>query len=39
MGFFQINVVSGILLAYFSNYLIGRFSLGDAEWRWKCSGV
>jgi len=35
VGFFQINVVSGILLAYFSNYLIGRFSLGDAEWRWK----
>lgn len=35
VGFFQFNVVFGILLAYFSNYLIGRFSLGPAEWRWK----
>src|ERR1700690_618147 len=35
VGFFQFNVVSGILLAYFSNYLLGRFSLGGAEWRWK----
>ena len=36
VGFFQFNVVSGILLAYFSNYLVGRqqFSI-DAEWRWK----
>ena len=35
VGLFQINVVSGILLAYFSNYLLGLFSLGGAEWRWK----
>ena len=35
VGLFQINVVSGILLAYFSNYLIGRCSLGNIEWRWK----
>jgi sugar porter (SP) family MFS transporter len=35
VGLFQINVVSGILLAYFSNYLVGQFSLGDIEWRWK----
>lgn len=28
-------MVLGILLAYFSNYLIGTFSLGDNEWRWK----
>src|SRR5215469_2539000 len=35
VGFFQFNVVFGILLAYFSNYLIGTFSLGTNEWRWK----
>ncbi len=35
VGFFQFNVVFGILLAYLSNYLIGTLSLGDAEWRLK----
>jgi len=35
VGCFQFNVVFGILLAYFSNYVIGTFGLGDAEWRWK----
>ena len=35
VGFFQFNVVFGILLAYLSNYLIGTLALGDAEWRWK----
>ncbi len=35
VGFFQFNVVSGILLAYLSNYLIGTAQLGDVEWRWK----
>jgi sugar porter (SP) family MFS transporter len=35
VGFFQFNVVAGILLAYFSNYVVGLMSLGDAEWRWK----
>jgi SP family arabinose:H+ symporter-like MFS transporter len=35
VGFFQFNVVFGILLAYFSNYIIGLFNLGTAEWRWK----
>ena len=36
VGFFQFNVVAGILVAYLSNYLIGLagFVL-DAEWRWK----
>jgi SP family arabinose:H+ symporter-like MFS transporter len=34
VGFFQFNVVAGILLAYFSNYLVGRASLGTQEWRW-----
>jgi sugar porter (SP) family MFS transporter len=35
VGCFQFNVVFGILVAYFSNYVIGTFGLGDAEWRWK----
>lgn len=35
VGFFQFNVVAGILLAYFSNYVIGLFQFGDADWRWK----
>lgn len=35
VGFFQFNVVFGILLAYLSNYLIGTMSLGAMEWRWK----
>jgi len=34
VGFFQFNVVFGILLAYFSNYLIGQAHFGEAEWRW-----
>ncbi len=34
VGFFQFNVVAGILLAYFSNYVIGLRDLGAAEWRW-----
>jgi MFS transporter, SP family, arabinose:H+ symporter len=35
VGFFQINIVVGILLAYLSNYLIERMNLGAAEWRWQ----
>jgi sugar porter (SP) family MFS transporter len=35
VGLFQINVVIGILLAYFSNYCIARLGLGVAEWRWQ----
>ncbi|MBV9034340.1 MAG: sugar porter family MFS transporter, partial [Acidobacteriaceae bacterium] len=34
VGFFQFNVVAGILLAYFSNYLIGQANLGTQDWRW-----
>lgn len=34
VGFFQLNVVAGILLAYFSNFLIGRAALGPEDWRW-----
>jgi MFS transporter, SP family, arabinose:H+ symporter len=35
VGLFQINIVVGILLAYFSNYCIARMGLGAAEWRWQ----
>jgi len=30
----QFNIVFGILLAYFSNYLVAQFQLGAIEWRW-----
>jgi sugar porter (SP) family MFS transporter len=41
VGMFQFNVVFGILLAYFSNYMIGLAGFGAEEWRWKLgvSGV
>jgi SP family arabinose:H+ symporter-like MFS transporter len=35
VGLFQFNIVFGILLAYFSNYVIGLAGFGDVEWRWK----
>ena len=35
VGLFQFNVVFGILLAFFSNYIIGSMHLGAAEWRWE----
>jgi len=36
VGFFQFNVVAGILLAYLSNYLVGLSQQGGPnEWRWK----
>jgi SP family arabinose:H+ symporter-like MFS transporter len=35
VGFFQFNVVTGILFAYFSNYVIGLAAFGAMEWRWK----
>jgi MFS transporter, SP family, arabinose:H+ symporter len=35
VGLFQFNVVFGILVAYFSNYLIGLQRLGASEWRWE----
>jgi sugar porter (SP) family MFS transporter len=34
VGFFQVNIVIGILLAYVSNYLVGSMHLGATEWRW-----
>jgi SP family xylose:H+ symportor-like MFS transporter len=30
----QVNIVTGMLLAYLSNYLISTMQLGDLEWRW-----
>jgi sugar porter (SP) family MFS transporter len=30
----QFNIVLGILLAFFSNYIIGSLQLGSVEWRW-----
>lgn len=35
VGFFQFNIVAGILLAYFSNYIVGTMDLSSNEWRWK----
>jgi len=35
VGFFQINIVVGILVAYLSNFLIGRMNFGLSEWRWQ----
>jgi MFS family permease len=34
VGLFQVNIVVGILIAYFSNYLVGLRQLGLQEWRW-----
>ncbi len=34
VGLFQINIVIGILLAYFSNYRIAQMGLGANDWRW-----
>lgn len=30
----QFNIVLGILLAFFSNYVIAQLDLGQTEWRW-----
>lgn len=35
VGLFQFDIVLGILLAYFSNFLVGQMQLGATEWRWK----
>ena len=35
VGMFQFNIVAGILVAYFSNFVIGTLGLGTTEWRWK----
>ncbi len=35
VGMFQFNIVTGILLAYVSNYWIRTLQLGATEWRWQ----
>ena len=35
VGFFQFNIVAGILIAYLSNYAIGLLGFGALEWRLK----
>lgn len=35
VGLFQFNVCTGILLAYFSNYVVGAVTRSPLEWRWK----
>jgi sugar porter (SP) family MFS transporter len=35
VGLFQFNVVLGILVAYFSNYILGLLGFEGVEWRWK----
>lgn len=35
VGLFQFNIVTGILLAYLSNWLVGLGGFGSAEWRVK----
>ncbi|MDR3614944.1 MAG: sugar porter family MFS transporter [Candidatus Obscuribacterales bacterium] len=35
VGLFQINIVVGILVAYFSNYIIGLQHFGINEWRYE----
>jgi sugar porter (SP) family MFS transporter len=35
VGSFQISIVAGILIAYFSNYLVALNHLGALDWRWK----
>src|ERR1700732_1781159 len=35
VGVFQFNVVVGILLGYFSNYVISLQHFGATEWRWE----
>lgn len=34
-SFFEFDIVSGILLGYFCDYLIGMLHTGEMEWRWK----
>jgi sugar porter (SP) family MFS transporter len=33
-GMFQFNIVLGLLVAFVSNYLLGRFLDADLAWRW-----
>lgn len=33
-GLYQFNIVAGILIAFLSNFLIGKFMDSDSAWRW-----
>ena len=35
VALFQLNIVFGIVVAYFSNYVIGTMNFAELEWRWK----
>jgi MFS transporter, SP family, arabinose:H+ symporter len=35
VGMFQVNIVVGILLAYFSNFVIAELHTGAMQWRWQ----
>jgi sugar porter (SP) family MFS transporter len=35
VGFFQVNIVIGILVAYISNAFLSTLHLGMTEWRWQ----
>jgi len=35
VGMFQVNIVVGILLAYFSNFVIAELHTGVMQWRWQ----
>lgn len=35
VGLFQVNIVTGILLAYVSNFLVAQFLSGPQLWRWR----
>lgn len=35
VALFQLMIVFGMLVAYFSNYVISTMNLGAGEWRWK----
>ena len=35
VGFFQVNIVVGILVAYISNAFLATLHLGAVEWRWQ----
>jgi sugar porter (SP) family MFS transporter len=35
VGLFQVNIVVGVLMAYFSNYVLERCHLGHGLWRWE----
>jgi len=39
VGMFQTNIVTGILLAYLSNFLVASAGFGESEWRWKFAMV